>query len=364
MMNSNKREGWVDIAKGIAITSVVFGHVGFEYPMWKLFPLSLLLAWLWHVPVFFLIGGFFIKEEKLVQPQSFIYGKYKNLYLKIVYLYIPVLLLHNYFVNIGFYDSTITYHGVYVTQWDIYMYIRKIVLALLFFGKEPVLDAMWFVYVLFLALCCLSIVSFAVKKIWRNDNNYRYALFFVLLLLVMISCILTKVYDITIFRVSCTFSAMWLIYIGMLIKQYKKVSFDNPKIAIISFLIAWGSAVMNGGVILVDNIYNDVLSLTITSCACLYVVCYISKRIYRNIIGKIFNEIGKESFTIMALHFIAFKILTLILNLCGIDVNLGQTNPYVGYSVILLVLYTIIGLFLPILFIKVIRSLLSTIRLS
>ena len=364
MMNSNKREVWVDVAKGIAITSVVFGHVGFEYPTWKLLPLSLLLAWLWHVPVFFLIGGFFIREEKLVQPIRFIHGKYKNLYLKILYLYIPVLLLHNFFINIGFYDSTIAYHGVYATQWDIYIYIRKIILALLFLGKEPVLDAMWFVYVLFLALCGLSVFSFVVKKICRNDNNYRYTLFFVLLLLVTISCVLTKVYNITIFRVSCTFSAMWLIYIGMLIKQYNKVSFDNPKIAIISTLIAWGSAVINGGVILVDNIYNDVLSLTITSCACSYVVCYISKHRYRNIIGKIFNEIGKESFAIMALHFIAFKILTLILNLWGIDVNLGQTNPYVGYSVILLALYTIIGLFLPVIFIKVIRSLLSTIRLG
>lgn len=88
-------------------------------------------------PGFFMIGGFFIKEEKLILPKSFILGKYKKLYLKIIYLYIPVLLLHNFFISIGFYDPNIIYHGVYVVQWDVWYYFKKILLALLFCGKEP-----------------------------------------------------------------------------------------------------------------------------------------------------------------------------------------------------------------------------------
>lgn len=51
-MNKDNREDWVDIAKGIAISAVVLGHVGFDYPTWKLLPLHVLLVWLWHVPVF------------------------------------------------------------------------------------------------------------------------------------------------------------------------------------------------------------------------------------------------------------------------------------------------------------------------
>lgn len=146
-------------------------------------------------PGFFYDRWFFIKEEKLILPKSFILGKYKKLYLKIIYLYIPVLLLHNFFISIGFYDPNIIYHGVYVVQWDVWYYFKKILLALLFCGKEPLLDAMWFVYVLFLALCGLSLLSYFAKKICRDKINYLSLRFFVLLLLVTVSCILTKVYD-------------------------------------------------------------------------------------------------------------------------------------------------------------------------
>jgi len=276
-------------------------------------------------------------------------------------LYIPVLLLHNFFISIGFYDPNIIYHGVYVVQWDVWYYFKKILLALLFCGKEPLLDAMWFVYVLFLALCGLSLLSYFAKKICRDKINYLSLRFFVLLLLVTVSCILTKVYDITIFRISCTITGMWLIYLGMLLRHYKKITFDNSQIAMVSALIAWGAAITNGGLILVDNIYNDVISLSITSCACLYVICFISRTISGNVIGKVLKEIGKESFVIMAFHLIAFKALTLILFIFGIDERLGLTYPNVGDSSLLL-LYTIIGIFLPLLFVKMVRYIPSTIR--
>lgn len=98
-MAATKRENWVDIAKGLAITAVVLGHVNYMWPFHKLLPLNTLVVWLWHVPVFFLIGGFFIKDEKLLQPIVFIKGKIKSLYLLILYIYVPVLLLHNFFID-------------------------------------------------------------------------------------------------------------------------------------------------------------------------------------------------------------------------------------------------------------------------
>lgn len=69
------RSQWVDIAKGIAISAVVLFHISYSFPNLKLLPVTALFGYAWHVPVFFLIGGFFIKEEKLVRPVSFIRGK-------------------------------------------------------------------------------------------------------------------------------------------------------------------------------------------------------------------------------------------------------------------------------------------------
>lgn len=83
------RTPYVDIAKGIAILSVVLLHVDFVYPKLSFINISAMLGWYWHVPVFFLIGGFFLKEERLLQPVSFIKGKFKSLYLLALYIYLP-----------------------------------------------------------------------------------------------------------------------------------------------------------------------------------------------------------------------------------------------------------------------------------
>ena len=57
----------------------------------------------WNVPIFFIIGGFFLKEETLSQPVSFLKGKFVRLYLTATIIYGRCVLLHNVFVSIGWY---------------------------------------------------------------------------------------------------------------------------------------------------------------------------------------------------------------------------------------------------------------------
>ena len=54
-MLSSNRPPYVDIAKGIAILSVVLLHVDFVYPNLSFINISGMLGWYWHVPIFFLI---------------------------------------------------------------------------------------------------------------------------------------------------------------------------------------------------------------------------------------------------------------------------------------------------------------------
>ena len=104
---SEFRSLYVDIVKGVAIISVVLLHTNFQFPSSHYMPLSSLLGWMWHVAVFFLIGGFFIK------------GKLGSLYKLLLYFYIPVVLLHNFFIRIGWYDSLTDYGGKYMGFWDL-----------------------------------------------------------------------------------------------------------------------------------------------------------------------------------------------------------------------------------------------------
>ena len=88
---SEFRSIYVDIVKGVAIISVVLLHTNFQFPSSHYMPLSSLLGWMWHVAVFFLIGGFFINESKLIQPFFFIKGKLGSLY-KLLFLNSATLL--------------------------------------------------------------------------------------------------------------------------------------------------------------------------------------------------------------------------------------------------------------------------------
>lgn len=103
-MKSTNRTPYVDIAKGIAILSVVLLHVDFVYPKLSFINISGMLGWYWHVPVFFLIGGFFLKKEKLLHPVSFIKGKFKSLYLLALIIYLSATLLHNVLFKLGWYS--------------------------------------------------------------------------------------------------------------------------------------------------------------------------------------------------------------------------------------------------------------------
>ena len=205
----NVRSLSVDIAKGISIIAIVIGHVSFTYPSCKLLDWHVLVFGLWHVAVFFLLAGFFIKEEQLVQPRLWFKKKFSSLYLKILYFYIPAVLLHNVLIKIGWYS--LESNDPVINTYSMMEFAKQTVLAICLGGREPIVGAMWFVYVLFMALIGLSIVSWAIKKISKNDRQYEWMRFFALLAMCILAGLLSNKYGLTIRRFSNTFTAMLLI---------------------------------------------------------------------------------------------------------------------------------------------------------
>lgn len=346
---ANKRSLSVDITKGVAIIAIVLGHIGFMYPSTKLVDFSILVFGLWHVAVFFIVAGFFIKEEQLVQPKFWFKKKFSSLYLKILYFYIPAVLLHNVFIRIGWYslDST---KPIIHAYWGI-DFVKQIVLTICLGGREPIVGAMWFVYVLFMALIGLSIVSWLIKKLAKDERQYEWMRGIALLAMCIVAGILSNKYGLTIRRFSNTFTAMLLIYVGKIMYQKMKLSFDNGYLAIICGLIAFEVACMLGGVALNSNEYKDILQLIVAAPAVLYIIMYIGKHIEANVIGKAIAYVGKESFYVMALHFVGFKLCTLALQGIGYGgANLSDLTPAVGGNILLLLLYAFFGVGFPLLF--------------
>lgn len=261
----------------------------------------------------------------------------------------PAVLLHNVLIKIGWYslESTAPVINIY-SMMD---FVKQTVLAICLCGREPIVGAMWFVYVLFMALIGLSIVSWAIKKIAKNDRQYEWMRFIALLTMCMVAGILSNKYGLTIRRFSNTFTAMLLIYVGRIMYQKMKLSFDNGYLAIVCGLVAFEVACMLGGVALNGNEYKDILQLIVAAPAVLYIIMYIGKHIEKNVIGKAVAYVGKESFYVMALHFVGFKICTLALQSIGYGgASLSDLTPDIGGNILLLLLYAFFGVGIPLLF--------------
>lgn len=229
--------------------------------------------------------------------------------------------------------------------------MKQIALAVCLGGREPIVGAMWFVYVLFMALIGLSVVSWAIKKMVKNDSQYEWLRGIALLAMCIIAGLLSNKYGLTIRRFSNTFTAMLLIYLGKVMYQKMKLPFDNGYLVIACALVVFEVACMLGGVALNGNEYKDILQLIVAAPAVLYIIMYIGKHIETNVAGKAIAYVGKESFYVMALHFVGFKLCTLALQGIGYGgAKLSDLTPTVGSNVLLLLIYAFFGVGFPLLF--------------
>ena len=346
---------WVDIIKGTAIIGVVLSHITHPFKNYPLVPLVSLMYGLWFVSVFFVVGGFFLKAEKLCSPVEFIKGKMNRFYRLLLYFYIPAVLLHNVWLNIGFYDTETDYGGKYMEYWGIGQFVKELILVFLFAGREPILGAMWFVYVLLLAMIGLCIVSWILNQWITDKQKLEVVRALILFVGCIVSCQMTNIIGFTIPRFNNTITAMWLIYCGYLMMRVLNLKFNNNWVAIFCGLVVYHIAVIEGGIMLNQNKYTDVLSLTASSVSALYVIAYLSKKIEKGTVGKALAWCGKESFYIMALHFVGFKLCTLMLSAFDIKLPLSSLIAPADRNIPLTLLYLCFGIMFPLIFIEMVR---------
>lgn len=72
---SDKRESWIDAAKGLAIICVVIGHAYMGEPLNT-------IIYTIHMPFFFIMAGYLLNVNKWGKKKSaFLYSRYKRLLL-------------------------------------------------------------------------------------------------------------------------------------------------------------------------------------------------------------------------------------------------------------------------------------------
>lgn len=343
-----KRNTTVDIIKGFAIIAVVLLHINFNFPKWHLLNIDSICGSLWHVAVFFVVSGWFLKDSRLLNFKTFTRGKVVNLYVKALYVYIPLVLLHNVFLKLGWLFGNFKYRHGTMEEYSIVQTIYHIICQFLFTKREPFSGAMWFVDSLFLGLLMYSVVTIFVSKCFKacTEKEKVFIRFVICFMLAFVSAAMRDTFGINIPKVSNTLSAIVLICTGHFLGQHK-IDFDNKLLFLFALGVFFQYTVLAPNINLGENQYKDVVSLIVSSVSALYVFGFIGKNIAQTLLGGLIEHIGKESFWIMGFHMVGFHVFTSVLALFGVEFSAHFTTPDIGNNVFLLLGYLLFGVGIP-----------------
>lgn len=147
-MNTNKTTNITfSIMKGIAIISVVVGHVFVRTDIEE-------FVNQYHLAVFFFVAGYFFKDKYIQSPWQFIKKRIKSLYFPFVILCSIFLFTHNLFTQFYIYTTTLSTNNILTDFIDIIIRLNS---------NEPLMGAMWFCPML-LIVSILALIQLKYKR--------------------------------------------------------------------------------------------------------------------------------------------------------------------------------------------------------
>lgn len=339
-----KRYEWLDIIKAICIITVVIFHIGYNSTLTEansIFKYFGSLAGLFEVTIFYCVAGITLNNDKLKDTFRFLFHKFKKLYLKVITIGICAVLLHNVFIRIGFYKIGFLYSGKIMTAYGAKDYLINIIKTLLLANREVILGAFWFVYSLIICFIILSFIEFIINKL-KFIKYKRECRLFTTFLLMFSSIFVSNVFSITIPRFSNSLVGLFLLDFTNYIFMNKKPEKCNIYLlcaCLINFLLA----PVFGGIAMNSNKITSPYFLIVVVMSILYLLIFVSRKLEKIKALNFLKYIGKNSFSIMAFHFIGFKIGGILLNLIGIETDISLLMPD-AYNILYLCYYLVFGI--------------------
>lgn len=298
-MVEKKRDIFFDIAKGLAIISVVVGHC---------WPLSKRFVFSYHLLLFFFISGFFYNRKKYEKdPIGNIINKLKNNYPKYFIYSAFFLLIHNFLFNLGVISAP---------EYTIADFIKNGINLTMMVPSETLAGAMWFVPVMIYAISIFGVLVYIGSKFKNKLKSLIFVGFF--------SCILGLL------GLIINEKAMWLflhietslVIMPVIFLAYIcRILYDN-KIDFRKYLTWYGFLISLGLIFLilrhyptylielaVHNIFTKKMFFIVVIVG-LYMSLSFTKLISNvKFLSTHIAWIGKYSFEIMAFHFLIFKLI-------------------------------------------------------
>lgn len=321
----------INIARGLAITAMVLGHVLSKDNYWVCF------IYKWHMPLFFLFSGFFFNVGKY-NILAFCKRKVETLYVPFVFWSFLYLCFHNFFAL----------HGICATQVidlsQFKTFAFRIVTRMQQF--EPLLGTFWFLT----QLLFVNLFGYGIAKLIALCRLIHESIANLALVVVFfIGAILFSKFNVTIYyQINyVTLLATAFFFSGKLIHEVQTLGISKFVISGIILLTC-----NNGFHEMIDLKYNDILLYYLVAICGVIFIYNVSQILSKSsYIKNFFAYIGKRSLSIMILHFSSFKIVSYLIVLYGNKPMSALSShpviPDMGGQWI--IAYIVVGIFLPLL---------------
>lgn len=358
--SEGQRDRTVDVIKGIGIIFMVVRHARAPFSDFVL---------LFHMAIFFIASGYLLNSryaETFSGVKEYIKKKIKGLWLP-YFMYTTIfLLLNNFFLQINVYTNNPQFLTEKILEegyvrlgqyFGIGEIVKQMVKAVFFRSSTQVGGALWFFMTLFTVVVGYMICEFILRKISSKTSAviWSQTVISVVFLIFGYLCMLN---DISLKGLDKTFSVYILIHIGRVLKHFsvmeklKEVFWGNAVMLIAgAFVLVCGYH--RGYISIVSNDIENPIFFIIMSMAgwfLLYGLAGIINRLSQRTV-KVLSYISIHSVPIISLHFLAFKIISLIaVAVYGFNWYMIAAFPVLMRTGGWWILYTAAGVGIPLIF--------------
>ncbi|NQV00366.1 MAG: acyltransferase family protein [Parcubacteria group bacterium] len=315
--SKNAEKIFMNYMKFFGIVYLLIWHTGIRYL--NVFTISFFLQ------MFFFISGYFYKDNYSAKPMSFIKRRAIALYIPFIWYCSILLLLNNIFVEVNIYKKNMYLDSTSMTN--------KFLSILAFQPSTQMAGAMWFVSSLFSVSVMYCIINYILEfKKNVSKKNFNISLFCVVMTLFVVANYLSYLKIRLPMYIDISFVALIFYYLGHMYNKNEKHIPMNFFIAL-SAILTISICIKYGYPQLLQRKYVNPPLLLVCGIFGIYINLYISQKLASIKKINIFNYIGENTLSILALHFLAFKAVSiLIISAQNLPIEILSSFPVIKES--------------------------------
>ena len=321
----------ITLTKAVGIILVVLAHaIPTEH-------IVFLAIYTFHMPLFFIMSGYCFKDKYLSDAKQFVIRKWKGIWLPYILFALPILALHNVFCDLNIYNPEDIY-GWKRMLWESSRIVTRMS------NCEQLLGTFWFLKELFWG----NLIFYGMIRLWKGK----------VLPTAITLLALSEVAILTDFRVPyftitfVSFLSAFFIAVGYLWRQ-KDWRLDRWWLWLIGIGTIAATVIIYFPFFM-RNVIPASLPFSIfpaiAGTMMVFEICRWVQPYFKGWVRKISLYIGNQSLFIMALHFLAFKVVLLgMIWYYGLPITKLSAFPimYDHVTIWSVLLCTIAGVFLP-----------------